>query len=121
MSPSCTAETGQVLELGEGAKLTVLVAGERGAVFLLEWGNFRALLPIGITFEDLEALDYGQPDRSGDSPAAGRSGLCSFKPAGVDRSPAPAGTAVERGSRGQGWETGSRNIRGGPGLYLAAH
>jgi competence protein ComEC len=54
-----TAETGQVLELGEGATLTVLIAGERGAVFLLEWGNFRALLPIGITFDDLEALDYG--------------------------------------------------------------
>ena len=54
------AETGQVLELGEGAALRVLAAGERGAVFLLEWGNFRALLPIGINFEDLEALDYGR-------------------------------------------------------------
>jgi beta-lactamase superfamily II metal-dependent hydrolase len=48
-----------VLELGEGAKLTVLVAGERGAVFLVEWGNFRAVLPIGINFEDLDELDYG--------------------------------------------------------------
>jgi beta-lactamase superfamily II metal-dependent hydrolase len=58
--PVVPAETGQVLELGDGAKLTVLAAGERGAVFLLEWGNFRALLPLGITFEDLEALDYGR-------------------------------------------------------------
>jgi competence protein ComEC len=58
--PVTQAETGQTLELGEGARLKVLVAGERGAVFLLEWGNFRALLPIGVTFEDLDALDYGR-------------------------------------------------------------
>jgi beta-lactamase superfamily II metal-dependent hydrolase len=40
--------------------LTVLLAGERGAVFLLEWDDFRALLPVGVTFEDLDALDYGR-------------------------------------------------------------
>ena len=54
------AETGQTLELGAGANLHVLVAGKRGAVLLLEWGDFRALLPLGANFEDLEALDYGR-------------------------------------------------------------
>lgn len=58
--PITQAETGQVLELGEGARLRVFLAGERGAVFLLEWGKFRALMPIGITFEELETLDYGR-------------------------------------------------------------
>ena len=39
---------GQALDLGDGAALRVLYAGESGAVLLLEWGNFRALLPVGI-------------------------------------------------------------------------
>jgi competence protein ComEC len=50
------AETGHVLELGEGATLQVLASGARGAVLLLEWGDFRALLPVGIDFETLERL-----------------------------------------------------------------
>ena len=54
------AETGQILQLGRGAELRLLSAGERGALFLLTWGNFRALLPVGMTFEDLEALDNGR-------------------------------------------------------------
>jgi competence protein ComEC len=54
------AETGQVLELGEGARLIILAAGERGAVLLLEWDKFQALLPLGIDFESLERL---QDDR----------------------------------------------------------
>jgi competence protein ComEC len=54
------AGTGQVLQLGQGAELRVLAAGERGAVFLLAWGNFRALLPLGVNFDDLEALGYGR-------------------------------------------------------------
>ena len=55
-----SAETGQSLELGGGANLQVLAAGKRGAVLLLEWENFRALLPLGANFEDLEGLNYGR-------------------------------------------------------------
>jgi len=54
------AETGQSFEMGGGANLHVLSAGKRGAVLLLEWGDFRALLPLGANFEDLEALSYGR-------------------------------------------------------------
>lgn len=54
------AEMGQVFDLGGGAELHVLTTGKRGAVFLLEWENFRALLPLGANFEDLEELDYGR-------------------------------------------------------------
>ena len=53
------ASLGQSLELGGGASLRVLAAGRRGAVFCLEWDNFRALLPVGANFEELEALRWG--------------------------------------------------------------
>lgn len=55
-----SAESGQALDLGDGARLRVLVAGKRGAIFCLEWRNFRAVLPIGPNFEDFDALQYGQ-------------------------------------------------------------
>lgn len=53
------AEPEQVLDLGEGATLTVLTTGPRGSVLLLEWNNFRALLPIGMSFEALDVLRDG--------------------------------------------------------------
>jgi len=58
--PITPAETGQVLQLGQGAELRLVSAGERGALFLLAWGNFRALLPVGVNFDQLEALGYGK-------------------------------------------------------------
>lgn len=58
--PVIAAEGGQVLELGGGARLEVLAVGSRGAVLLLEYGNFRMLLPVGIDFELLESLQ-GEP------------------------------------------------------------
>jgi len=53
------AEQGQVLDLGEGAILRLLTAGPRGSVVLIEWQNFRALLPIGMSFEALDELRNG--------------------------------------------------------------
>ncbi len=50
--PIHTAEAGQVLDLGQGARLQVLGASRSGAVLLLEWKNFSTLLPIGLD-EDL--------------------------------------------------------------------
>jgi competence protein ComEC len=58
--PVTQAQVGQALDLGEGARIEVVMAGSRGAVFLLKWDRFRALLPLGVTFEDLEALDNGR-------------------------------------------------------------
>jgi competence protein ComEC len=57
--PVKNAEPEQVLDLGEGATLKVLTTGPRGAVLLLEWNNFRALLPIGMSFEALDQLKEG--------------------------------------------------------------
>ena len=54
--PIVPAQAGQVLDLGSGAQLEVLAVGKRGAVLLLEWKSFRLLLPIGLDFDSLEAL-----------------------------------------------------------------
>jgi competence protein ComEC len=53
------AEPEQVLDLGDGATLKVLTTGPRGAVLLIEWEKFRALLPIGMSFEALDELRSG--------------------------------------------------------------
>lgn len=49
-------QSGHSLDLGEGAWLHTLSVGPRGAVLQLEWGSFRALLPVGIDFDMLEDL-----------------------------------------------------------------
>ena len=54
--PVVPAQTGQTFDLGNGAKLGILATGQRGAVLLLEWRSFRALLPIGLDFDSLETL-----------------------------------------------------------------
>jgi competence protein ComEC len=53
------AEPEQELDLGDGAVLRVLTAGPRGSVLLVEWKNFRALLPVGMSFEALGELRLG--------------------------------------------------------------
>jgi competence protein ComEC len=58
--PVTEAVPGQFLDLGGGARLQVLACGKSGGVFLLEWGNFRAVLPIGANFAELEALQNGR-------------------------------------------------------------
>ena len=34
--------------------------GRRSGVLLLEWKNFRALLPVGMSFDEMEALENGK-------------------------------------------------------------
>jgi competence protein ComEC len=57
--PVTVAEPEQVLDLGSGATLQVLTTGPRGSVLLLEYENFRGLLPIGMSFEALDELRNG--------------------------------------------------------------
>ncbi|HJS20394.1 MAG TPA: ComEC/Rec2 family competence protein, partial [Anaerolineales bacterium] len=57
--PVTDAEPEQVLDLGDGATLQVLTTGPRGAVLLVEWDKFRALLPVGMSFEALDELRNG--------------------------------------------------------------
>ena len=53
------AKAGEVLDLGDGATLTTLTVGPRGSVLLLEYQNFRLVLPIGMSFEALDDLQAG--------------------------------------------------------------
>ena len=53
------AEKDQWLDLGDGATLRVLTTGPRGSVLLLAYQNFRALLPIGMSFEAMDELRNG--------------------------------------------------------------
>jgi competence protein ComEC len=52
--PITYAETGEILDLGQGATMQIQATSARGAVILIEWDAFRALLPIGMDFESLE-------------------------------------------------------------------
>ena len=54
--PLILAQDGQVLDLGDGAQLRVLNVSRRGAILALDWGSFRALLPVGLDFDQLEAM-----------------------------------------------------------------
>jgi competence protein ComEC len=58
--PVTRAETDSKLDLGEGAILHFLNVNSRGAVLLLEWNEFRALLPVGMNFSVQEELNYGE-------------------------------------------------------------
>jgi competence protein ComEC len=57
--PVHQAKTGQRLDLGNGASIEVLAVTSRGMVLLVEWKNFRALLPVGLDFEMMESLHPG--------------------------------------------------------------
>lgn len=52
--PITLAQTGQALDLGQEARLHILSASSHGAVLLVEWGNFRALLPVGLDFTAMD-------------------------------------------------------------------
>ena len=58
--PIALAENGHTLDLGDGAALSVLATGKRGAILLLEWGDFRALLPLGADEDDYANLRMGR-------------------------------------------------------------
>jgi competence protein ComEC len=57
--PVIRAELGQRLELGDGAFIEVQAEGPRGSVLLLQYENFRAWFPIGISEGTYESLEYG--------------------------------------------------------------
>jgi competence protein ComEC len=57
--PVSRAEAGQRLELGGGAFIEVQAVGPKGSVLLVQYENFRALLPIGLSEGMLESLEYG--------------------------------------------------------------
>ena len=74
--PVTVAETGQALDLGEGARLKVLDVSPRGATLLLEWQSFRVLLPGGENLDTCQRnVDRGVFRISGNSLFIGIYGL----------------------------------------------
>lgn len=57
--PVSRAEAGQRLELGDGIFIEVQAVGPRGSVLLLQDGNFRALLLVGVSEDAFASLEYG--------------------------------------------------------------
>lgn len=57
--PVYRAEAGQRLELGDGAFIEIQATGPRGSVLLIEYGNFRVLLPIGVSEGTFESIEFG--------------------------------------------------------------
>lgn len=62
--PTTFMKPGHALDLGSGATLSVISIDVRGAVLLLEWGNFRMLLPMGLNVEALEDLKHNSAIRN---------------------------------------------------------
>jgi competence protein ComEC len=58
-TPVTLAYSGAALDLGKGATLKVLATSARGAVLLVEWQGFRALLPVGMNPDTLAELENG--------------------------------------------------------------
>jgi competence protein ComEC len=58
--PITFATPGAALDLGNGARLMILSVSPRGAVLLVEYGGFRALLPLGLSVETLEQFGNGR-------------------------------------------------------------
>jgi competence protein ComEC len=58
-APVTRAEPGQKLNLGDGASIEVQTVGPRGSVLLIQWKDFRALLPVGVSADTVEELEFG--------------------------------------------------------------
>jgi beta-lactamase superfamily II metal-dependent hydrolase len=54
------AVPGHSFDLGGGAQFQVQACGKTGCVFLLGWENFRAVLPVGMNFAEMESLHNGR-------------------------------------------------------------
>jgi competence protein ComEC len=78
--PITRMQVGHSLNLGSGAYLLVLSIDARGAVLLLEWDNFRMLLPMGMDFEALEILQRDAAMRNISAVLLAESGFAPLNP-----------------------------------------
>jgi competence protein ComEC len=62
--PTTHMQPGQSLNLGSGAHLKVISTSSRGAVLLLNWDNFRLLLPMSLDFTELDTLQKNKTMRN---------------------------------------------------------
>lgn len=78
--PIIPMQAGQSLDLGSGAQLKVLSTNSRGAVLLLEWENFRMLLPVGMDFTALDSLQNDMAMRNVSVVMLPESGFAALNP-----------------------------------------
>ncbi len=71
---------GQKLDLGSGVLLQVLSTNPKGAVLLLEWQNFRMLLPMGMDFDSLKELTHNSAMRNISAVLLAESGYAPLNP-----------------------------------------
>ncbi|NJD59031.1 MAG: DUF4131 domain-containing protein [Anaerolineae bacterium] len=78
--PVSMMHSGQFLDLGSGASLKFLYTNQRGAVLLLEWNDFRMLLPMGMDFGILETLQNDSTMRNISAVLLAESGYAPLNP-----------------------------------------
>ena len=78
--PIARMQPGQALDLGSNALLKVLSIDARGGVLLLEWDNFRLLLPMGMDFSALENLQSTSTMRNVSAVLLAESGYAPLNP-----------------------------------------
>ncbi len=88
--PVTSAQPGQALDLGSEVMLQILTIDPRGADLLLTWGNFRMLLPMGLDFAALEAIQNDSAMRNFSAVLIPESGFAPLNPPGFIKSLNPS-------------------------------
>ncbi len=78
--PITRMQAGHSLDLGAGASLQALSTAPRGADLLLEWDDFRLVLPLGMDLEALEDLQSASTMRSLTAVLLAESGYAPLNP-----------------------------------------
>jgi competence protein ComEC len=81
--PVTDAQQGEALNLGDGARLSVVDLSPRGATLLLEWDMFRMLLPIGANLDTLARIQNGDLAGQVDVLLLAQSGYAPLTPPGL--------------------------------------
>ncbi|MFZ2098857.1 MAG: ComEC/Rec2 family competence protein [Anaerolineales bacterium] len=78
--PISLMQPGETLELGSGSLLSVISVDAGGAVLLLDWENFRMLLPMGMDFSAMESLQSDSTMRNISAVLLAESGYAPLNP-----------------------------------------
>jgi beta-lactamase superfamily II metal-dependent hydrolase len=79
-TPITLMQADQQLELGDSAVLSTLSVNNKGAVLLIEWNNFRMLLPLAMDFNEIEYLLHNLPMRNISALLLAESGYAPLNP-----------------------------------------
>jgi competence protein ComEC len=79
-TPITLMQADQQLELGDSAVLSTLSVNNKGAVLLIEWNNFRMLLPMAMDFNEIEYLLHNLPMRNISALMLAESGYAPLNP-----------------------------------------